>query len=192
MRLELEEADTLPEAASQFRSKDQALLDHPGTRRLHLLVAEDNIINQKVIRAMLDAVGHDTEVAQDGIEAVAAVQRVAFDAVLMDVQMPNMDGIMATREIRNLGGNFTTLPIIALTANAMAGDKERYLSAGMNAYVSKPIDPKLLSLALRQACGKDVAILHSNDIVAAKPASSPNITASAEQEAALSALLSKL
>lgn len=192
MRLELKQADTLPEAASQFRSKDQALLDNPGARRLRLLVAEDNLINQKVIRAMLEAVGHRTDVAADGVEAVTAVQRETFDAVLMDVQMPNMDGIMATREIRNLGGDFKTLPIIALTANAMAGDRERYLSAGMNAYVSKPIDPKLLSLALRQTCGKDVAILNSGDAAVVRPANTPVVAPSAEQEAALSALLSKL
>lgn len=192
MRLEVRQADTLPEAASQFRSKDQALLDHPGSRCLRLLIAEDNLINQKVIRAMLEAVGHETALAGDGVEAVTEVQRDSFDAILMDVQMPNMDGIMATREIRNLGGDFKTLPIIALTANAMAGDRERYLSAGMNAYVSKPIDPKLLSLALRQTCGKDVAILHSNDIATAQPIPAPNIAPSAAQEAALSALLSKL
>lgn len=192
MRLELDQADTLPAPAEQFRSKDQALLDHPGTRGLRILVAEDNLINQKVIRTMLEVVGHATEVAQDGIEAVTAVQRENFDAVLMDVQMPNMDGLMATREIRNLGGDFKTLPIIALTANAMAGDRERYLSAGMNAYVSKPIDPKLLSLALRQTCGPDVAILHSGTITAGKPAITSGITPSAAQEAALSALLSRL
>jgi signal transduction histidine kinase/CheY-like chemotaxis protein len=190
MRLTLKEAHMIPEAASHLRSKDQALLDHPGGRKLHLLVAEDNLINQKVIRAMLESVGHTTDLASDGIEAVAAVQRGDFDAVLMDVQMPNMDGIMATREIRNLGGDFETLPIIALTANAMAGDRERYLNAGMSAYVSKPIDSKLLSLALRQTCGKDVAILHSGMLPAAKP--EPIILPSAEQEAALSALLSKL
>jgi signal transduction histidine kinase/CheY-like chemotaxis protein len=190
MRLELEEADILPASASRFRSKDQALLEHPGARRLHVLVAEDNLINQRVIRAMLEAVGHETELAGDGLEAVAAVQRGQFDAVLMDVQMPNMDGLMATREIRNLGGDFATLPIIALTANAMAGDRERYLGAGMSAYVSKPIDPKLLALALRQACGKDVAIPQSGPRAETKPV--PTIMPSAEQEAALSALLSKL
>jgi signal transduction histidine kinase/CheY-like chemotaxis protein len=190
MHLELDEADMVPEAASQFRSKDQALLDNPGARHLRLLVAEDNLINQKVICAMLEAVGHETEIASDGVEAVVAVQRGDFDAILMDVQMPNMDGIMATREIRNLGGDYKTLPIIALTANAMAGDRERYLSAGMTAYVSKPIDAKLLSLALRQCCGKDVAILHGSAVAAANP--DPIIMPSAEQEAALSTLLSKL
>jgi signal transduction histidine kinase/DNA-binding NarL/FixJ family response regulator len=191
MRIDLQQADILPEPAEQFRSKDQALLDHAGTRRLRLLVAEDNLINQKVIRAMLEAVGHQTDVAQDGVEAVTAVQRDLYDAVLMDVQMPNLDGIMATREIRNLGGDFLTLPIIALTANAMAGDRERYLDAGMNAYVSKPIDAKLLSLALRRACGRDVAILHRAP-AEAKLAPTKPITPSAEQEAALSEFLSKL
>ncbi|WP_374377508.1 ATP-binding protein [Dongia sp.] len=190
MRLSLEEAKIVPQSVSQFRSKDQALLDGPGDRHLHLLVAEDNLINQKVICAMLEAVGHSTELAVDGVEAVSAIQRGHFDAVLMDVQMPNMDGIMATREIRNLGGRFETIPIIALTANAMAGDRERYLAAGMSAYVSKPIDAKLLSLALRQTCGADVATLHRAGGFNEEP--EPIIMQSAEQEAALATLLSKL
>ena len=190
MRLLLKEAYRLPETASDLRDKEQALLENPGARKLHLLVAEDNLINQKVICTMLEAVGHKTQLASDGIEAVAAVQRGDFDVVLMDVQMPNMDGIMATREIRNLGGAFQKLPIIALTANAMAGDREHYLSAGMSAYVTKPIDSKLLSLALRQTCGKDVAILHTNVMLGLGP--EPIALPAAEQEVALSTFLSKL
>lgn len=187
MRLELLAAENLPDISDELRADDRVLLEGSGRRALSLLVAEDNLINQKVIRAMLESVGHHTELAADGGEAVAAVQRDRFDAILMDVQMPHMDGIMATREIRALGGAYTDLPIIALTANAMAGDRERYLAAGMNAYVSKPIDPDLLSLALRRTCGADVAILHS-----AEPPRRPDATATAAQEAALADMIAKL
>ncbi|WP_374367013.1 ATP-binding protein [Dongia sp.] len=187
MRLELLAAENLPDINDELRPDDRVLLEGAGRRALSLLVAEDNLINQKVIRAMLESVGHRTELAADGAEAVAAVQRDRFDAVLMDVQMPLMDGIMATREIRALGGAYADLPIIALTANAMAGDRERYLAAGMNAYVSKPIDPDLLSLALRRSCGADVAILHGAELPRR-----PETTATAAQEAALADMLAKL
>ncbi len=108
--------------------------------------------------------------------------------VLMDVQMPNMDGIMATREIRNLGGDFKTLPIIALTANAMAGDRERYLSAGMNAYVSKPIDREA---AVAWPCARPAARMSPSFMPACASAAKPDpiISPSAEQRAALAALL---
>lgn len=188
MRLELLIADNIPETQDELRASDRDLLSQKGSRPLTLLVAEDNVINQKVICAMLESVGHRTEIAADGIEAVAAVQRDRFDAVLMDVQMPNMDGIMATREIRALGGTYADLPIIALTANAMAGDRERYLAAGMNAYVSKPVEPDMLSLALRRTCGPDVAVLPG-----VEPVQAANDTqATAEQEAALADMLAKL
>jgi signal transduction histidine kinase/DNA-binding NarL/FixJ family response regulator len=188
MRLELLIADNIPETQDELRASDRELLSQTGSRPLTLLVAEDNVINQKVICAMLESVGHRTEIAADGIEAVAAVQRDRFDAVLMDVQMPNMDGIMATREIRALGGTYADLPIIALTANAMAGDRERYLAAGMNAYVSKPVEPDMLSLALRRTCGPDVAVLPG-----VEPVQAANDTqATPEQEAALADMLAKL
>lgn len=188
MRLELLIADNIPETRDELRAGDRDLLVQKGSRPLTLLVAEDNVINQKVICAMLQSVGHRTEIAADGIEAVTAVQRDRFDAVLMDVQMPNMDGIMATREIRALGGTYADLPIIALTANAMAGDRERYLAAGMNAYVSKPIEPDILSLALRRTCGADVAVLPGVEPIQAANDS----RATAEQEAALADMLAKL
>ncbi len=138
------------------------LLALPGERRLHLLVVEDNQINQVVIASMLRTAGHDCDIAKDGRDAVIAVQRAEFDGVLMDIQMPVLDGIEATHEIRALGGKFAHLPIIALTANAMAGDEERYLSLGMNDYVAKPIDPDRLTLALRRSVATDAApIRHS-------------------------------
>jgi signal transduction histidine kinase/DNA-binding NarL/FixJ family response regulator len=186
MRLDLKAADDLLESRDELDSRDRNLLRQAGTRKLSLLVAEDNVINQKVICAMLEAAGHSTELAADGNEAVAAVQHSRFDAVLMDVQMPKMDGIMATREIRALGGTYADLPIIALTANAMTGDRERYLAAGMNDYVSKPIEPDKLSLALRRCCGGDVAVLPGTS------ATQLRSDTSAEQQSALAELLTRI
>jgi PAS domain S-box-containing protein len=119
---------------------------------LDLLVAEDNSTNQLVIRAILESLGHRVTLVSDGRAALDAVQRQDFDMILMDVQMPVMDGPTAARAIRNLPGAAGQVPIIALTANAMPGDRESYVAAGMDDYVSKPIDPKrLLEALMRQA-----------------------------------------
>ena len=126
---------------------------------LHLLLAEDNEVNQKLALAILKKQGHSVVVARNGREAVEAVEREAFDAVLMDVQMPEMSGLEAARAIRQLesAGQLAAvrecyptqgLPIIAMTAHAMTGDRERCLEAGMNSYLSKPIQPDLLLKAL--------------------------------------------
>jgi PAS domain S-box-containing protein len=104
-----------------------------------LLLVEDNPINQKVALEILKGTGAAVDVAANGREAVAAVREKNYDIILMDVQMPEMDGIQATRIIRNDLG-LTSLPVIALTAHTMAGDREQCLRAGMNAYVPKPID----------------------------------------------------
>jgi signal transduction histidine kinase/NO-binding membrane sensor protein with MHYT domain/CheY-like chemotaxis protein len=106
---------------------------------LRILLAEDNKINQKFAIALLENAGHSIDVVENGLQAVDAVQRNSYDVVLMDIQMPELDGIGATREIRALTGEKSSVPIIALTANAMVGDEKAYLDAGMNAYVSKPI-----------------------------------------------------
>lgn len=103
-----------------------------------ILLAEDNVVNQEIAITLLQEAGHTVVVAQNGQEAVAAVRNAAYDVILMDIQMPVMDGISATRAIRTLGCD---TPIIALTANAMAGNREEYLAAGMNDYASKPFDP---------------------------------------------------
>jgi signal transduction histidine kinase/ActR/RegA family two-component response regulator len=147
--------------ASSEGLDDETLLQQPGNRKLHILVAEDNLINQRVVCTMLELGGHSFTVAKDGTEAVAAVQRETFDLVLMDVQMPNMDGPTAAQAIRKLGGDFAALPIVALTANAIAGDAERYTAAGMNFYLSKPFSPDQLSTILRRAAGPDVARIPS-------------------------------
>jgi PAS domain S-box-containing protein len=121
----------------------------PGARRLHLLVAEDNNVNQKLIRYLLAKDGHTLVLAATGTEALAALRREPFDAILMDVQMPEMDGLEATRRIRAAeAGTGRHIPIIAMTAHAMIGDRERCLEAGMDAYLAKPIDAHLLSETL--------------------------------------------
>jgi len=89
---------------------------------------------------LLEEAGYQVDVAEDGLEALAAVRRETYDLVLMDAQMPNMDGLQATRAIRDLADGRGRVPIIALTANAMAGDREHYLAAGMDDYLSKPLD----------------------------------------------------
>ncbi len=107
-------------------------------RGMRILVAEDNPTNQEIALAILEGAGIVVEVANNGKEAIEAVQRSRFDAVLMDIQMPEMDGYEATRMIRK-ESKFKLLPIIAMTAHAMKGDEEKCLKAGMDGYVSKPI-----------------------------------------------------
>ena len=108
--------------------------------RLKILVVEDNYVNQLLATRTLQKMGHRTEIACNGVEAIKAVEAMPFDLILMDVNMPVMSGIEATKLIRRMQGDRGQIPIIALTANAMKGDKERFLAAGMSDYVSKPLD----------------------------------------------------
>ncbi len=122
---------------------DRVVLDKEDTHSYRILLAEDNIINQKIERRMLEKMGYSVDVADNGLEAVEAICSINYDLILMDVQMPEMDGLEATRVIRKKevkGQNNANIPIIALTANAMKGDREKCLSVGMNDYVSKPIE----------------------------------------------------
>ena len=124
-------------------------LPSPGTRSARILVAEDNAVNQKLIARLLEKKGHRVDVVANGREAVHAVTRIGYDLVLMDVQMPEMDGLEATRQIRAADrSEVARIPIIALTANAMQGDQERCLSAGMDDYLAKPVKPVDLAAAL--------------------------------------------
>lgn len=118
---------------------------------LKILVAEDNRVNQTVLRRLLEKEGHRVSVAANGAEAIAAVSRERFDAVFMDVQMPETDGLEATRRIRALDGPGAHVPIFAMTAHAMPGDRERCLAAGMNGYLSKPVDHAEIRETLRPA-----------------------------------------
>jgi PAS domain S-box-containing protein len=112
------------------------LVAAPCRRRLRLLLAEDNAVNQKLATRLLEKRGHQVIVVGNGKEALAALEREHFDAVLMDVQMPEMDGFETTAAIRARG---THVPIVAMTAHAMKGDREKCLSMGMDGYVSKPL-----------------------------------------------------
>ena len=107
---------------------------------LNILVAEDHPYNQKLMVARLGTAGHRVTLANDGVEAVEKARQQVFDLILMDVRMPEMDGIQATAEIRKLPPPHGNVPIIAVTAHAMRGDRERYIEAGMDDYVSKPVD----------------------------------------------------
>ncbi len=117
----------------------------PELKRLHILVAEDNRTNQTVATRMLGKMGHAPVVANNGKEALLLLTRHRFDLVLMDIQMPEMDGLTTTRKIRESeNGTRLHMPIIAMTAHAMKGDRERCLAAGMDGYVSKPVSSQEL------------------------------------------------
>lgn len=154
-----------------------------GTRCLRILLAEDNHVNAKVATKILSRAGHQVEVAENGADAVEAVCNRSYDLVLMDIQMPTMDGLEATRHIRALQGDVAKIPIVALTAHAMKGDREKYLSSGMNDYVSKPIDPNELTQAIMRQTGIDIPLESYLSQAAADP------VVSNEAEAALGALL---
>jgi CheY-like chemotaxis protein/HPt (histidine-containing phosphotransfer) domain-containing protein len=126
---------------------------------VRILIAEDNVINQRVAVGLLTRMGLRTEAVANGAEAVRALAELPYDLVLMDVQMPVLDGLEATRKIRDPLSPVQNhrIPIIAMTANAMRGDREKCLAAGMNDYISKPVSPKELAAVLDQWLPKDPA-----------------------------------
>ncbi len=126
-------------------------------QRLRILAAEDNPLNQKVLTAFLQPFNHDITMVQDGVEALEQLAANHFDLVLMDVQMPRLDGISTTRELRATKGKNTAIPVIAMTANAMSGDREKCLEAGMTDYVPKPLDPRVLLTAIARAGAANAA-----------------------------------
>ena len=115
---------------------------------LRILLAEDNAVNQKLALRLLQQLGYGADVAGNGLEAIAALERSTYDLVLMDVQMPELDGLEATRRIRARWPASSGPRIAAMTANAMAGDRELCLAAGMDDYISKPIRPAELEAVL--------------------------------------------
>ncbi|MCB0028782.1 MAG: response regulator, partial [Anaerolineales bacterium] len=117
---------------------------------LRILLAEDNAVNQKVALRMLSRLGYRADVAGNGLEVLEALDRRQYDVILMDVQMPEMDGLATTGRI--IQGNLAHQPtIIAMTANALKGDKERFLNAGMDDYISKPVRINTIAAALEKA-----------------------------------------
>lgn len=121
---------------------------------LHVLVADDHPTNQKLMGAFLERYGFSCVIVDDGEAALETLKREHFDIVLMDVQMPVMDGITATGEIRKLPGSKGQVPVLAITANAMQGHREAYLENGFDGYVSKPIDAELLRSEILRACAE--------------------------------------
>jgi two-component system sensor histidine kinase/response regulator len=124
----------------------------PSVVPLKILLAEDNLVNQTVVARLLKKQGHEVKIAENGKLAVEEFERGAFDLILMDVQMPEMDGLDATREIRRLErSGKTRVPIIAMTAQTMEGDRANCFAAGMDAFVSKPIRLQELWVAINAA-----------------------------------------
>ena len=128
-------------AVSQSRAPKKLQIDPEMGRKhpLRLLLAEDNLVNQKVASRILERMGYRTDVAADGLEVLEALQRQPYDVVLMDVQMPNMDGVEATIQIRDIWPPAEQPTVVAMTAHALTGDREKYLKAGMDHYISKPV-----------------------------------------------------
>ncbi len=158
IKLVLGQATTLPSSmvSAPLVTKHQ-LIEAEACSRGRMLVVEDNVVNQKVAVRLLENLGYKADVAANGLEAIDAIRRLPYDVVLMDCQMPELDGFEATRRIRELemrGELNRHIPIIALTANAMQEDRERCLSAGMDDYVSKPVNVEQLTRILTRWANK--------------------------------------
>jgi two-component system sensor histidine kinase/response regulator len=141
-------AGTPPNAESPPLITRHTLSESQAGPKPRLLLAEDNPVNQKVACKMLEKLGYRVDVAGNGQEAVAAHERARYPLIFMDCQMPEVDGFEATALIRKMEGRSAHTPIVAMTANAMQGDRERCLAAGMDDYIAKPVRPKELQAVL--------------------------------------------
>jgi CheY-like chemotaxis protein len=147
-------SETLSLALTLPRAPEAVAESHAAAARpIHVLVVDDNATNRMVAQSLVEMFDCTSEAAEDGVEAVEAVRAGRFDLVLMDIKMPRMDGVEATRAIRALPAPLGQIPVIALTANADPDDAAAYLGAGMNAVVEKPMKPEQLFAALQQALG---------------------------------------
>jgi GAF domain-containing protein/DNA-binding response OmpR family regulator len=164
--------------AVDTRDEAGGLLDPElGTRHpLRILVAEDNVVNQRLALRLLEKLGYRADVAANGLEALEAVERQRYDLVLMDVQMPEMDGVEATRHILERSTDGERPWIVAMTAEVMRGDREGFLAAGMNDYVAKPIRPQELVAAITRTPSRG-RVDEMAGAEAARPAVDPSVLA---------------
>ncbi len=146
---------------------DRAKMDNndkvePATRRLNVLLVEDEEVSRFLARVMLTRMGHTVECAENGAQALDLLCNKDFDLVLMDIQMPTMDGITAVREIRKQGSPVrdSSIPVVALTVFSMQGDKERFMTAGMDDYLTKPVEPQRLERTIRAAMARRASVLN--------------------------------
>jgi signal transduction histidine kinase/DNA-binding response OmpR family regulator len=156
LRKPVKQAELLAQLQRSFGAEDSESLDqHVPPARLprsaHILLVEDGVVNRKVAEGLLAAQGHTVTTAIDGRQAVTAFENESFDLILMDIEMPVMDGLEATAAIRKMEqGTARHIPIVAMTAHAIKGDLERFLQAGMDAHVVKPVDPPELYRVIDQ------------------------------------------
>lgn len=122
----------------QRQEKSVETTKDTASEKLRVLLAEDQPVNQKLMRAVMEQLGHDLTIANNGVEAVKAMRQATFDLILMDIQMPELDGILTTKVIRSADADWSQIPIVALTAHAMESHRQSYISAGMDGFVSKP------------------------------------------------------
>jgi signal transduction histidine kinase/ActR/RegA family two-component response regulator len=146
----------IAEAAEQVAEPPSAL---PSSRPLRILLAEDNLVNQKLAIRLIEKQGHSVLAAKNGREAVEAVAREMFDVVLMDISMPEMDGLQATAVLRAQYQGIRHIPIIAMTAHALTGDREMCLEAGMDGYVTKPIHADKLFATIHEVLANERAVI---------------------------------
>lgn len=147
-------AVTLPVAPADVLEPEP--YEPAGSRPLRILLVDDLEMNRELVRIILERAGHNVDLASEGAAAVRMAREVAYDLILMDVQMPGMDGIEATRQIRENRDGFGSVPIIAMTANVMADQIARYTAASMDACIGKPIDKKALLAAVARWGGRDL------------------------------------
>ncbi len=172
---------SMPRPATVERPKDQVqqksieATTNVTSEKLRILLAEDQPVNQKLMRAIMEQLGHELTIANNGVEAVKAMRQAAFDLILMDIQMPELDGILTTKVIRSADASWRHIPIIALTAHAMESHRQTYMSAGMDGFVSKPFRMDVLigeiSRVLNEASqnNTDQSVIAVNDTSTTPP-----------------------
>ena len=183
----------LANTADSWHLRSQPMITRHALRaqrgRIHnrILLAEDNLVNQKVAVRLLEKLDYRVHVVADGLAAVAAWQSGNFDLILMDCQMPQMDGYEATREIRRLEDGQHHIPIVALTAHAMKGDEEKCRAAGMDDYLSKPIDRIRLDACLERLL-QNLGFTGSAPAIAQAPAGAAPLSCPVDWEALLESI----